>query len=202
MTMIHTYHLTDVVWNQRIKTHMPRRPTYSRAIAKSRRPCVRLHAFVPARSFVSVQVCRFPHFCVISPLSTLDLPQPGHERTKETNKQPSTDRVSPTRKVIFTSPFLSTRNHPVEESPIMAPRQRIMTSTRNSASTTTRTEEDSAALAANSTPLIKGIKENIPKRQPVATQTEADNARDRHDYFNLIALVCTMEILGAVHGPL
>lgn len=63
-----------------------------------------------------------------------------------------------------------------------------MTSTRSSASTTTRTEEDSAALAANSTPLIKGIKENIPKKQPVATQTEADNARDRHDYFNLIAL--------------
>ena len=178
-------------------------PVVQRTVVRSPSPAD--HACVCTLSCLLARSCR-SRFVVSRTFASSIHSRPfslvTNERRKRINNPRQTDRVSPTRKVIYTSPFLSTRNHPVEESPIMAPRQRIMTSTRNSASTTTRTEEDSAALAANSTPLIKGIKENIPKRQPVATQTEADNARDRHDYFNLIALVCTMEILGAVHGPL
>lgn len=60
-------------------------------------------------------------------------------------------------------------------------------------------DEDNVILPSSSSsmnvPLVeKGIKEN-PKGLPMEVQTEADIARDRHDYFNLLALVRKIFIL-------
>jgi hypothetical protein len=55
---------------------------------------------------------------------------------------------------------------------------------------TPATADEDTAVAITA-PLIKAIKEN-PKSLLVANQTEADNARDLHDYFNLVALVSVL----------
>jgi hypothetical protein len=63
----------------------------------------------------------------------------------------------------------------------MAPRQRTPVAGRSAATA----DEDTAVATTSSN---QGLKEN-PKGLPVEQPTEADIARDRHDYFNLLTLV-------------
>jgi len=58
----------------------------------------------------------------------------------------------------------------------MAPRQRAFT---------TRADVDTP----ESSTLLSDRAKGAPKKPPMLNQTEADIARDWHDYFNLIALV-------------
>lgn len=63
----------------------------------------------------------------------------------------------------------------------MAPRQRTFT--------TPPTEDDSA----ESTTLLADQSKGIRRKAKLLNQTEADIARDWHDYFNLVALVSILK---------
>lgn len=77
----------------------------------------------------------------------------------------------------------------------MAPRQRNNIST---SSTPTASEDESCSDDVAATSMLKGQKSDASKAKPTQTSaiTEADIARDNHDYFNLLALAVVVYTCG------